>query len=110
MEVLEFSVLPIAMLFFESNDIKENLSGIKLTGKRTEIEMRGANRLLHSGLTDEHQLEAPPGVIPCGSTNSVRSCRPFAFLPKTKEALLQRLKECQEANELTICIRAARRQ
>lgn len=94
---------------FEANEIRECLSGVKVTGKRTEIDMRGANRLLHSGLVDEHQLEAPPGVIPAGATAMTRSCRPFAFLPKDKKMLLQRLQESQDAPELTILVRAARR-
>merc|ERR1712129_284287 len=94
---------------FETNEIKECLSGIKVTGKRTELDMRGANRLLHSGLCDEHQLEAPPGVIPSGATAMVRSCRPFAFLSKDKGEQVKRLEESQDATELTIVIRSMRR-
>jgi len=94
---------------FDTNEIRECLSVMKISGKRTEVDMRGANRFLHSGLCDEHQLEAPAGVIPSGSSSMVRSCRPFAFLPKDKGEMLQRLAVCQEAAELTILIRASRR-
>merc|ERR1719215_719904 len=77
----------------EANEVKDCITGVRVVGKRAEIEMRAKNRLLHNGLIDEHQLEAPPGVIPAGSTMMVRSCRPYPFLPKGKDAqeqLLQR--------------------
>jgi len=93
----------------EINEVRECFTGVKLVGKRSEIIMRGGNRLLHNGLCDEHQLEAPPGVIPGGATATVRSCRPFAFLSKSADGLLLRLQECNDPAELTITIRAARR-
>jgi hypothetical protein len=85
---------------------------VRVVGKRSEIEMRPKNRLLHNGLIDDHQLETPPGVIPMGSSMMVRSCRPYPFLPKgpdVEEQLKRRLEECESAPELTILIRAARR-
>jgi len=93
----------------ELNEVKDSLVGVRVVGKRAEIQMRVGNRLLHNGLCDEHQLEAPPSVIPSGATATVRSCRPFAFLPKDPDGLLKRLSECDDAAELTIIIRAARR-
>lgn len=94
----------------QSNDVRECLSGVKVVGKHSEIQMRTGNRLLHNGLVDEHQLEAPPGVIPVGATATIRSCRrPFAFVPKNQTELVQRLQNCKEYSELVILIRAARR-
>ncbi|CAK9085621.1 unnamed protein product [Durusdinium trenchii] len=93
----------------QKNDVRDCLSGVKVMGKRSEIQMRTGNRLLHNGIMDEHQLEAPPGVIPIGATATIKSCRPFSFLPKSTEELSQRLKISQEYSELLILIRAARR-
>lgn len=93
----------------EGNEIKDCMTGLRIVGKRSEIQMRGSNRLLHNGLNDEHQIEAPPSVIPCGSTAVARSCRPFPFLPKNKAEIVHRMEECRDAVELTIFIRAARR-
>jgi len=93
-----------------SNEVRDCMVGLKVVGKRAEIQMRIGNRLLHNGLCDEHQLEAPPSVVPSGATSTARSCRPFPFLPKAKEDLLRRLAECEDAAELTIIVRAARRQ
>jgi len=93
----------------EVNEVRDCLSGVRIIGKRAHIIMRAGNRLLHNGLCDDHQLEAPPSVIPEGATATVRSCKPFAFLPKDIEEILHRLNDCSDAAELTILIRAARR-
>jgi len=93
----------------EANEIRDCLTGVRVVGKRAEIQMRPGNRLLHNGLCDEHQLEAPPSVVPSGATATVRSCRPFSFLPKDEDQLLRRLEECADASELTILVRTARR-
>jgi len=94
----------------ETNEVRDCLTGVRVVGKRAELDMRVGNRLLHNGLCDEHQLEAPPGVIPHGATATVRSCRPYPFLPKLQEELLARLLDCPDPVELTIMVRAARRQ
>lgn len=93
----------------QENDIRECLSGVRIIGKQSEIQMRPGNRLLHNGLCDEHQVEAPPGVIPSGSTATVRSCRPYPFLPKDPQELLRRMRTCREHAELAILMRSARR-
>ncbi|CAE7303954.1 unnamed protein product [Symbiodinium natans] len=93
----------------QENDIRECLSGVRIIGKQSEIQMRTGNRLLHNGLCDEHQVEAPPGVIPSGATSTVRSCRPFSFLPKDTQELLKRMRTCREHAELAILMRSARR-
>lgn len=93
----------------ESNEVRDCLVGLRVVGKRAEVQMRIGNRLIHNGLSDEHQIEAPPSVVPSGATATVRSCRPFPFLPKADSDLLRRLGECQDAPELTILVRAARR-
>ncbi|OLP76415.1 putative methyltransferase AN0656 [Symbiodinium microadriaticum] len=93
----------------QENDIRECLSGVRIIGKQSEIQMRPGNRLLHNGLCDEHQVEAPPGVIPSGSTATVRSCRPYPFLPKDTQELLRRMRTCREHAELAILMRSARR-
>lgn len=49
------------------------------------------------------------GVIPVGATATVRSCRPFAFLPKSPEELLTRLQGGHDLPEHLIYVRAARR-
>lgn len=94
---------------FEANDVRDCLSGVRIIGKRSEVQMRAGNRLLHNGLCDDHQLEAPPGVIPSGATAMVRSCRPYSFLPKSESDLLDRMRQSREPAELVILIRAARR-
>eukprot|EP00931_Biecheleriopsis_adriatica_P115086 TRINITY_DN90921_c0_g1_i1.p1 TRINITY_DN90921_c0_g1~~TRINITY_DN90921_c0_g1_i1.p1 ORF type:complete len:1336 (+),score=212.36 TRINITY_DN90921_c0_g1_i1:33-4010(+) len=93
----------------QENDIRDCMSGVRVVGKRSEIQMRAGNRLLHSGLCDEHQLESPPGVIPSGATATVRSCRPYPFVPKDRDELLRRMQSCKEHTELVILLRAARR-
>eukprot|EP00928_Gymnodinium_smaydae_P099927 TRINITY_DN966_c3_g1_i1.p1 TRINITY_DN966_c3_g1~~TRINITY_DN966_c3_g1_i1.p1 ORF type:complete len:1532 (-),score=349.65 TRINITY_DN966_c3_g1_i1:31-4626(-) len=97
----------------EANEVKDCLVGVLVVGKLADIEMRvsdvSANRLVHNGISDEHQLESPPGVIPRGATATVRSCRPYPFLPKTSEELCNRLRLCADYAEQAVLVRAARR-
>lgn len=83
-----------------------------MLGKLADLEMRiegSTNRLVHNGIADGHQLEAPPGVIPRGSSATVRSCRPYPFLPTDMEELRRALAECEEFQALTALIRSGRR-
>jgi hypothetical protein len=97
----------------EANEITDCLVGVRVVGKLADVEMRFSdtiqNRLVHNGISDEHQIEAPPGVIPRGSTATVRSCRPYPFLPETDDEMRKRLVQCTDYTELVVLLRAARR-
>eukprot|EP00927_Polykrikos_kofoidii_P077261 TRINITY_DN74219_c0_g1_i1.p1 TRINITY_DN74219_c0_g1~~TRINITY_DN74219_c0_g1_i1.p1 ORF type:complete len:1476 (-),score=281.90 TRINITY_DN74219_c0_g1_i1:36-4415(-) len=97
----------------EANEVKDCLSGLRIVGKRVGVELRcsgnAVNRLVHNGLCDEHQLEAPPGVVPSGATATVRSCRPYPSLPADEGELRRRLAQCEDRSELAVLVRAARR-
>eukprot|EP00913_Durusdinium_trenchii_P015889 g14932.t1 len=58
----------------QKNDVRDCLSGVKVMGKRSEIQMRTGNRLLHNGIMDEHQpgskhLQASSPLVPRRRSN-----------------------------------------